>query len=211
MLVFGSWQNATICASTDTGSEQGDHAFLDLPSTARASTMCRANGSRTRMSHFACALNWRSCTMAPLFSPATACGRQALMFPRTAKPCAALARPTFSPEHHEKPNHAARPRQRRLATTQAMPPVAAAAAEAAPPASQRPSAQDLPLLLDGVRIVLVSPKTPANIGAVLRVAENFEVRAEPAPLRAGSRSPWHRLPLSVFWEAPWRTVLCPAS
>lgn len=31
------------------------------------------------------------------------------------------------------------------------------------------------LLLEGVRVVLVSPKTPANIGAVLRVAENFEV------------------------------------
>ncbi|KAI3426975.1 hypothetical protein D9Q98_006919 [Chlorella vulgaris] len=33
---------------------------------------------------------------------------------------------------------------------------------------------ELPLLLDGVRVVLVSPKTPANIGSVLRVAENFE-------------------------------------
>lgn len=39
---------------------------------------------------------------------------------------------------------------------------------------------DLPLLLDGVRIVLVSPKTPANIGSVLRVAENFEVGAAAA-------------------------------
>ena len=37
------------------------------------------------------------------------------------------------------------------------------------------SAEELPLLLAGVRVVLVSPKTPGNIGAVLRVAENFEV------------------------------------
>jgi hypothetical protein len=37
------------------------------------------------------------------------------------------------------------------------------------------TADELPLLLTGVRIVLVSPKTPGNIGSVLRVAENFEV------------------------------------
>ncbi|KAL4441497.1 hypothetical protein ABPG77_002001 [Micractinium sp. CCAP 211/92] len=53
-------------------------------------------------------------------------------------------------------------------------PSAAAAAEEALPANDCATAQDLPLLLDGVRVVLVSPKTPANIGAVLRVAENFE-------------------------------------
>lgn len=34
---------------------------------------------------------------------------------------------------------------------------------------------ELPLLLDRVRIVLVAPKTPANIGSSLRLAENFEV------------------------------------
>lgn len=41
---------------------------------------------------------------------------------------------------------------------------------------QRADPAELPPLLSGVRIVLVSPKTPVNIGAVLRVAENFEVR-----------------------------------
>jgi tRNA G18 (ribose-2'-O)-methylase SpoU len=47
-----------------------------------------------------------------------------------------------------------------------------------PPQQQQTSKgnhrNELPLLLDGVRVVLVSPKTPANIGSVLRVAENFE-------------------------------------
>ena len=30
-------------------------------------------------------------------------------------------------------------------------------------------------LLEGVRVVLVAPKTASNIGAVLRAADNFEV------------------------------------
>lgn len=60
-----------------------------------------------------------------------------------------------------------------------MPRAAAAASSsssaAEPQAEQQGwAAADLPLLLTGVRIVLVAPKTPANIGAVLRVAENFE-------------------------------------
>ncbi|EFN56840.1 hypothetical protein CHLNCDRAFT_144422 [Chlorella variabilis] len=41
-------------------------------------------------------------------------------------------------------------------------------------AESPPLCSELPLLLTGVRVVLVSPKTPANIGAVLRAAENFE-------------------------------------
>lgn len=57
---------------------------------------------------------------------------------------------------------------------QALPPQSAAAAAAAVPDDQPAAEHDLPLLLDSVRVVLVSPKTPANIGAVLRVAENFE-------------------------------------
>lgn len=59
------------------------------------------------------------------------------------------------------------------------PPVVPPAAAEAPQlqAQQLASEDELPLLLSGVRIVLVAPKTPANIGAVLRVAANFEVRA----------------------------------
>ncbi len=48
--------------------------------------------------------------------------------------------------------------------------------ESGPQQQPADPAAELPPLLSGVRIVLVSPKTPANIGAVLRVAENFEVR-----------------------------------
>ena len=51
----------------------------------------------------------------------------------------------------------------------------AAAEQQRAPQQQLADPGELPPLLTGVRIVLVSPKTPANIGAVLRVAENFEV------------------------------------
>ncbi|KAL4444260.1 hypothetical protein ABPG75_011997 [Micractinium tetrahymenae] len=126
------------------------------------------------LSQHACTLLSRSCTMAPISSPTIACGRQAHSFPRTRLPVSAPARVTCPHEHHKTRCHAARPRQRRNSAPHALPPVVAAAAAAAGGGDQPPAAQDLPLLLDGVQVVLVSPKTPANIGAVLRVAENFE-------------------------------------
>lgn len=124
-------------------------------------------------SHSALALQLEICTMAsPLSIP---CGRQGMLFPRTALPSSALAHPS---ENQKKRIHAAQVRQRHVKAARALlPAAAAAAAEEALPANDCAPAQDLPLLLDGVRVVLVSPKTPANIGAVLRVAENFEVSA----------------------------------
>lgn len=56
---------------------------------------------------------------------------------------------------------------------------AAAERECGPQGQQQADPAELPPLLSGVRLILVSPKTPANIGAVLRVAENFEVRGAP--------------------------------
>jgi hypothetical protein len=76
----------------------------------------------------------------------------------------------------------------------------------APPAT----ADELPLLLTGVRVVLVSPKTPGNIGAVLRVAENFEVGCSRGCLSA-------RLPACPPAFLPvWRAMvallqLCPSA
>lgn len=66
----------------------------------------------------------------------------------------------------------------------------------------------LPLLLGGVRVVLVSPKTPANIGAVLRVAENFEVSVWEGRVRRGgmcvleeTQGGWWASGLELEWLA----------
>lgn len=80
-------------------------------------------------------------------------------------------------------------------------PAAAAASTAAAEEQALTAAADLPLLLGGVRVVLVAPKTPANIGAVLRLAENFEV----GRFWLGRRAHY----VCVFWEVRAGWVLDP--
>ena len=56
--------------------------------------------------------------------------------------------------------------------------------QAGRPASLRPLPGDL--VLGGIRVVLVAPKTEANIGAVARACGNFEVQGRASdywPLR----------------------------
>jgi len=117
---------------------------------------------------------------------AAAAGRAPHTHPQTVHTRRCCWRASSHPAHH--PGLLDRRGQQRIHAAMPEGAVGGAAAAHAPPPplpplpqqpAQQPasSTEELPLLLNGVRVVLVSPKTPANIGAVLRVAENFEVRA----------------------------------